>query len=207
MAKQQRTMRFEQRSQLAAIEQLQSRSDEELEAETKNKAAAQYLLGLRAAERMDAKKARVHFQRALAAARHPQERLQLRRGADMALAGAERRADDFKRAAEKLGMEAPKGHMRQLRLMGLIAPHKSAGMLARIRGVVLVVALVIAVLALGFGIAYGIGSAAGGISVDLAVFWGLVIVLVALGVAIFVGRRRMKRAQAQRAQQSAARSR
>src|SRR5256885_14750217 len=90
MPKQQRTMRVEQRSQLAAMQQLESRSDEELESETKFKAAAQAILGARAAERYDAKAARAHFQRALAAAR-PQERLQLRRMADASLALAERR--------------------------------------------------------------------------------------------------------------------
>ena len=92
MAKQQRMMRVEQRSQLAAMQQLESRSDEELEAETKFKAAAQAILGARAAERYDAKAARAHFQRAIAAAR-PQERLQLRRMADASLALAERRAE------------------------------------------------------------------------------------------------------------------
>ena len=71
-------MRIEQRSQLAAMQQLESRSDEELEAETKFKAAAQAILGARAAERYDAKAARAHFQRAIAAAR-PQERMQLGR--------------------------------------------------------------------------------------------------------------------------------
>ena len=84
MAKQQRMMRVEQRSQLAAMQQLETRSDEELEAETKFKAAAQAILGARAAERYDAKAARAHFQRAIAAAR-PQERLQLRRMADASL--------------------------------------------------------------------------------------------------------------------------
>src|SRR5207248_4305488 len=98
MPKQQRMMRVEQRSQLAAMQQLESRKDEELEAETKYKAAAQAILGARAAERFDAKTARAHFQRALAAARGPQERLQLRRMADAALALAERRSDDLKRA-------------------------------------------------------------------------------------------------------------
>ena len=88
MAKQQRVMRVEQRSQLAAMQQMESRSDEELEAETKYKAAAQAILGARAAERYDAKAARAHFQRALAAAR-PQERLQLRRMADASLALAD----------------------------------------------------------------------------------------------------------------------
>jgi len=85
MPKQQRTMRVEQRSQLAAMQQMESRSDEELEAETRYKAAAQAILGARAAERYDAKKARAHFQRAIAAAR-PQERLQIRRMADASLA-------------------------------------------------------------------------------------------------------------------------
>src|ERR671923_1362899 len=106
MPKQQRIMRVEQRSPLAAMQQLESRSDEELEAETKYKAAAQAILGARAAERYDAKAAREHFQRALAAAR-PQERLQLRRMADASLALAERRADDLKVAAARPGVGAP----------------------------------------------------------------------------------------------------
>src|SRR5436190_22679826 len=156
-------MRVEQRSQLAAIQQLESRSDEELEAETRYKAAAQAILGARAAERYDAKAARAHFQRALAAAR-PQERLQLRRMADASLALAERRADDLKKAAERLGVEAPTNRqLFGLQLLGLIAPPASAGILARIRGILLILALVVALLAVGFGIVYGIGQAAGGL--------------------------------------------
>jgi hypothetical protein len=207
MPKQQRTMRIEQRSQLAAMQQLESRSDEELEAETKFKAAAQAILGARAAERYDAKAARAHFQRAIAAAR-PQERLQLRRMADASLALAERRADDLKKATERLGVEAPTNRqLRGLQFMGLIAPPKSAGLLARIRGIVIIVTLIVAVLALGFGIVYGIGQIFGGLSVDLAIFYGVLLVAVVLGVLIFFGRRRQKRAQAQRAEQIAARSR
>ena len=145
-------MRVEQRSQLAAMQQLESRSDEELEAETKFKAAAQAILGARAAERYDAKAARAHFQRAIAAAR-PQERLQLRRMADASLALAERRADDLKKATERLGVEAPTNRqLLGLKFMGLVAPPKSAGTLARIRGVLIVIALIIAILLLGFGI-------------------------------------------------------
>jgi hypothetical protein len=207
MAKQQRPMRVEQRSQLAAIQQLENRSDEELEAETKFKAAAQAILGARAAERYDAKAARAHFQRAIAAAR-PQERMQLRRMADASLALAERRPDDLKKATQRLGVESPTSRqLRGLRIMGLVAPPASAGTLARVRGVMLVIAFVILVLAVAFGIVYGIGSAAGGISVDIAVFYGFLLVLVALGVAIYFGRRRQKRAQAERAQQAASRSR
>jgi hypothetical protein len=207
MPKQQRTMRVEQRSQLAAIQQLESRSDEELEAETKYKAAAQAILGARAAERYDAKAARGHFQRAIAAAR-PQERMQLRRMADASLALAERRPDDLKRATERLGVEGPTSRqLRGLWIMGLVAPPKSAGMVARVRGILLVIVLFIAVLALGFGIVYGIGQAAGGLSVDVSIFYGFLLVLVVLGGLAYWGRRKQKRLQAERADQIAARSR
>ncbi|MBV9681536.1 MAG: hypothetical protein JO046_07070 [Solirubrobacterales bacterium] len=197
MPKQQRTMRIEQRSQMAAMQELESRSDEELEAETKHKAAAQAILGYRAAERYDAK-----------AARGPQERAGIRKMADASLALAERRADDLKRATERLGVESPTTRqLRSLQFLGLIAPPASAGALARIRGILIAIALVVAILALGFGIVYGIGSAAGGISVQLAIFYGFLLVLIVLGVVAFVGRRRQKRAQAERAEQSASRSR
>lgn len=207
MAKQQRTMRIEQRGQLAAMQQLESRSDEELEAETKFKAAAQAILGARAAERYDAKAARAHFQRALAAAR-PQERLQLRRMADASLALAERRASDLKRATERLGVDAPTTRqLRGLQFMGLIAPPASAGILARIRGIVLVIVLIVLILLIGFGLVELVALPLGGISLDLAIFYGLVVVLVGIGVLAYFGRRRQKRAQAERAEQAAARSR
>ena len=207
MPKQQRMMRVEQRSQLAAIQQLENRSNEELEAETRYKAAAQAILGARAAERYDSKAARAHFQRAMAAAR-PQERMQLRRMADASLALAERRADDLKRATERLGVEAPSTRqLRGLQLLGLIAPPASAGLVPRIRGIALFGVLLILVLAVAFGIVYGIGSAAGGISVDVSIFYGFLLVLVVLGVLLFFGRRRQKRADAERAQQVAARTR
>ncbi|MGA9859045.1 MAG: hypothetical protein WBQ18_14365 [Solirubrobacteraceae bacterium] len=207
MPKQQRTMRVEQRSQLAAMQQLETRSDEELLAETKFKAAAQAILGARAAERYDAKAARAHFQRAIASAR-PQERLQLRRMADASLALAERRPDDLKRATERLGVEAPtKGQLRGLRVMGLVAPPKSAGTLARVRGVLIIVALIVLILLLGFGIVSLISIPAGGMSLDLRIFWGLVLVVVAIAVLAVLGRRRQKAAVAKREEQMAARSR
>jgi hypothetical protein len=207
MPKQQRTMRIEQRSQLAAMQQLETRSDEELEAETKFKAAAQAILGARAAERYDAKAARAHFQRAIASAR-PQERLQLRRMADASLALAERRADDLKRATERLGVEAPTNRqLRGLKFMGLVAPPKSAGTLARVRGVLIIVVLILAILLLGFGIVSLVALATGGMSLDLRIFWGFVLVLVAIGVLAVLGRRRQRKAQADRAEQMASRSR
>ena len=200
-------MRVEQRSQLAAMQQLETRSDEELEAETKFKAAAQAILGARAAERYDAKTARAHFQRALAASR-PQERLQLRRMADASLALAERRADDLKKATERLGVEAPTNRqLRGLKLMGLVAPPKSAGILMRIRGIVIVVVLVILILLLGFGLVNLVALPFGGISLDLGIFYGLVLVAVVIGGLAFFGRRRQRRAQAERAEQVATRAR
>jgi hypothetical protein len=207
MAKQQRTVRVEQRSQLAAMQQLESRSDEELESETKYKSAAQAILGARAAERYDAKAARAYFQRALASAR-PQERLQLRRMADASLALAERRADDLKKATERLGVDAPSNRqLRGLKFMALVAPPKSAGILMRIRGIVIVVALVAAILLAGFGIVSLIAIPLGGASLDIRIFYGLVLVAVVIaGLALF-GRRRQKRAQAERAEQVAARAR
>jgi hypothetical protein len=207
MAKQQRTMRVEQRSQLAAMEKLESRSDEELEAETRFKAAAQAILGARAAERYDAKAARAHFQRALAASR-PQERLQLRRMADASLALAERRADDLKKAAERLGVEVPTGRqLLGLKFMGLIAPPASAGTLMRVRGVVLVILLIVGLLALGFGIIELVSLPFGGASWQLSIFYGFVLVVVVLGVLAYLGRRRQRKAQAERAEQTAARAR
>jgi len=200
-------MRVEQRSQLGMMQQLESRSDEELESETKYKAAAQAILGARAAERYDAPKARAHFQRAIAAAR-PQERMQLRRMADASLALAERRAGDLKKATERLGVESPTSRqLRGLQFLGLIMPPKSAGTLARIRGVLLVIVLIVAVLALGFGIVKLVALPFGGLSLDLSIFYGLALVAVAVGVLVYFGRRRQKKAQAERSEQIAARSR
>ena len=200
-------MRVEQRSQLAAMQQLESRSDEELESETKYKAAAQAILGARAAERYDAKTARAHFQRAIAAAR-PQERMQLRRMADASLALAERRADDLRKATERLGVDAPTSRqLLGLRFMGLVAPPKNAGILARIRGILIVIVLIIAILLLGFGIVNLVALPFGGISLDLGIFYGFVLVLIAVAVLAVFGRRRQKRAQAERSEQLAARTR
>lgn len=207
MPKQQRMMRMEQRSQLAAIQQLEGRSDEELESETRYRAAAQAILGARAAEKYDSKKARAHFQRALAAAR-PQERLQLRRMADASLALAERRADDLKKATERLGVEGPTTkQLRGLRLMGLIAPPSSAGALARIRGVLLLILLVVAVFGIGFGLVTVVSLPFGGLAVDITVFYDIVLVLIVLGALAFFGRRRQRRMKAERAEQVAARAR
>jgi hypothetical protein len=200
-------MRIEQRGSLQAMQQLETRSDEELESETRYRSAAQAILGARAAERYDAKRARAHFQKAIAAAR-PQERLQLRRMADASLALAERRADDLKRATERLGVESPTTRqLRGLKLVGLIAPPASAGPLARVRGIVLLVLLIALVFGVAFGIITGIAAPLGGLSLDPRIFYAVVLVLIALGVLAYTGRRRQRRAKAEREEQLAARTR
>jgi hypothetical protein len=194
MAKQ-RQVRVEQKSALAAMTQLETRSDDELLAETRYRAAAQAILGARASERYDAQAAREHFRKAIAAAR-PQERMQLRRMAEASLALAERRPDDLKAAVEKLGQEAPSSRqLFVLRLMGLIAPAQGASRLMRLRGGLIILAIVVVLLALGLGVAelvllpFGGGSIAGGIGL------GIVIVIVALAVLAFVGKRKQTAAR------------
>jgi hypothetical protein len=207
MPPKQRMMRVEQRGSLQAMQQLESRSDEELEAETRYRAAAQAILGARAAERYDAKRARAHFQKAIAAAR-PQERLQLRRMADASLALAERRADDLKRATERLGVETPTTRqLRGLKLVGLIAPPASAGILARARGIVVLLILIAIVFGVAFGLITAIALPFGGLSLDPRIFYAILLMLIAVAVLAYTGRRRQRRAKAERQEQLAARSR
>jgi hypothetical protein len=195
MPPKQRQIRIEQRGGLAAMQQLESRSDEELERETKYKAAALAILGARAADKYDAKAARGYFQRAIAAAR-PQERMQLRRMADASLALAERRAGDLKEAVERLGQEAPSGRqLMALRFMGLIAPPTSAGILARIGGILLLILTVILLIALGLGVVELIALPFGGVSIAGGVLLGLLLVSAALGVLALVGRRKQRQAR------------
>jgi hypothetical protein len=186
---------MEQRGALEAIQALEQRSDEELEAETKYKSAAMAILGARASERFDAEAARGYFQRAIAAAR-PQERMQIRRMADASLALAERRAGDLKEAVERLGQTPPSGRqMFALRAMGLLLPPASAGILARVRGVLLIILLIFVLLAIGLGIVELISLPFGGIGVAPGVLLGLILVLVVLAVIAAIGRRRRDRAR------------
>ncbi|HXD55406.1 MAG TPA: hypothetical protein VN618_11675 [Solirubrobacteraceae bacterium] len=196
MAPKQRQVKIEQRGAMQAIQALEQRSDEELESETKYKAAALAILGARASERFDAEAARGYFQRAIAAAR-PQERMQLRRMADASLALAERRAGDLKTAVERMGQEAPSGRqMFALRAMGLLIPASSAGILARLRGIVLIVLLIAALLAIGLGLVELVALPFGGIGIAPGVLLGLFLVIAVLAVAAAIGRRRRDRARA-----------
>jgi hypothetical protein len=201
VAKQKQVKMQMQVGALAAIPQLESRTDEQLQSESKHRVAAKAILGARAAERYDAKTARAYFNEALAGC-HPQERPALRQMMKASLALAERRPDELKDAMEKLGQQAPSGRqLFMLRLMGLLIPPASAGMVARVRGILLIFLLVVALLAIGTGIVQGIGLIFGGIGVGSSIFFGFLLVVIALAVLVFLGRRRQARAQATRAGQ------
>jgi hypothetical protein len=197
MAKQ-RQIRIEQRGAMEAMQRLETKSDEELEVETKFKSAALAILGARASERYDAKAARDYFRRAIAAAR-PQERMQIRRMADASLALAERRPDDLKIAVERLGQAPPSGRqLLLLRVMGLLAPPQGASLLLRVRGIGLLLLLVVALLAAGLGIVELISLPFGGVSLAGGVLLGLIVVVAALGILALIGRRRQAKALSQR---------
>jgi hypothetical protein len=203
MPPKQRQVRTESKSALAAMQKLETRSDEELAAETRFRAAAQAILGARAAERMDAKGSREHFRAAIAAAR-PQERLQLRRMAEASLALAERRPADLKAAAEKLGQTPPSNRqLLALRFMGLVAPPPGAPLWLRARGILLIILLVVVLLALGWAIVQLVSLPFGGVGAGVGIFWGFLLVCVALGVLFLFGRQRQKKARARQAEQRA----
>jgi hypothetical protein len=195
----QRQIRIEQRVAPDVMEQLQTRSSEQLEAERKYKSVAYAILGARAAERYDADTARSWFQRAMVASTHPQERMQIRRMADASLALAERRAGDLKAAVEKLGQEAPSARaLFGLRMMGLIAPPKSMGMLVRLRGIALAIILVIVLIAIGTGIVKLISllGGGGGLGWPPSVLLGVILDGVVLAILAVLGRRRQRAARA-----------
>ncbi len=111
---------------LAAIPQLEGRTDEQLLSESKHRAAARAILGARAVERYDAKEARRFYNEAMVGA-HPQERPALRQMMNASLALAERRPDDLRDAVQKLGQEPPTSRqLLLLRFMGLVAPAPGA---------------------------------------------------------------------------------
>ena len=199
MAKQKQTKMQMQVGALAAIPQLESRTDEQLQSESKHRVAAKAILGARAAERYDVKAARAYFNEALAGC-HPQERPALRNLMKASLAQAERRPDELKEALEKLGQTPPSNRqLLLLRFMGLIVPPPGSGILTRARGILLLILLVVVLLAVGFALVELISLPFGGVGTGSAVFFGLLIVLIALGALVFLGRRRQAKAKAARA--------
>jgi hypothetical protein len=197
MAKQ-RQIKVQQLGTLAAVPELEDRTDEQLQSESKHRAAAKVVLASRAAERRDVATARKYFNEAMAAC-HPQERPHLRNVMKAALAHAESRPDDLKDAMEKLGQAPPSNRqMLAMRFMGLVAPPAGASFAARARGLAILIALVILFLAIGFGLAKLVALPFGGVGTFGAIFLGVVIVAAILGVLAIIGRRRQAKAVAAR---------
>jgi len=203
MAPKQRQIRIEQRLTPDVMEQMQARTDEQLENERKYRSIAYSILGARAAERYDAAAARAWFQKAMVASTHPQERIQIRRMADASLALAERRAGDLKIAVEKLGQEAPSSRqLFGLRVLGLIAPPKGSKPLLRIRGVLIVIAAIIVLIAIGAGLVELISLPFGRLGWPPAVLLGVILDIVAIAILAMFGRRRQRAAKAKAAGRS-----
>lgn len=202
MAQKPRPVQMQSKSAMQAMQQLEHRSDEELHAETRFKSAAQAILGARAAERYDAARSREHFRTAIASAR-PQERLQLRRMAEASLALAERRPDDLRAAAVKLGQTPPSNRqLLALRFMGLVAPGGHAPAWRRVLGVLILLLIVLALLAAGWALVKLIALPLGGVDSGIAIFYGFVLVAIVLTVLAIRGRKKQAAARAARGQPS-----
>jgi hypothetical protein len=197
-----------QMGSLSVIPELENRTDEQLQSESKHRAAAKAILGARAAERYEADAARRYFNEALAGV-HPQERPMLRQMMKAAMAQAERRPDDLRDAMEKLGQEPPSNRqLMLLRLMSLIAPPPNSGALTRARGFAMLILLVVLLVAIGFGLANLVALPLGGVGTLGGILLGFLIVAAVLGVLALVGRRRQEKARvAQRERMEAAQPR
>ncbi|MBA3421400.1 MAG: hypothetical protein H0U12_05830 [Thermoleophilaceae bacterium] len=178
---------------LAALPELEERTDEQLKSESKHRAAARTILGARAAERYDSQTSRRYFNEALAACT-PQERPYLRQMMKASLAQAERRPEELKEAMEKLGQAPPTGRqMLALRLMGLVSPPPGASVAARARGIAILLGIVVVLLAAGYGLAELGALPFGGIGLLGGSLVGVAIVIGVLGVLVLLGRRRQAR--------------
>ena len=195
MAKQRQVKMQYRAGALAAIPELEERTDEQLLSESKHRAAARAILGARAAERYDAPAARRYFNEALAGC-HPQERPALRQMMKASLAQAERRPDELKEAMEKLGQAPPSSRqLLALRLMALVSPSPGASLLVRARGILILLAIVFVLLAVGFGLAKLVALPFGGVGTLGGILLGLLLAVAILGVLALVGRRRQAKAR------------
>ena len=121
--------------------------------------------------------------------------------AEASLALAERRPDDLKAAAMKLGQAPPSNRqLLALRFMGLIAPGGNAPVWRRAAGVGLLLLIVVAMLAIGWGIVQLIALPLGGLDAGISIFYGFLLVAIVLGVLAWRGRRKQAAARAARAQ-------
>jgi membrane protein YdbS with pleckstrin-like domain len=84
--------------------------------------------------------------------------------------------------------------MLALRAIGLLVPPGSAGILARLRGIVLILALLVLLIAVGLGLVELVALPFGGVSLAPGVLLGLFVAIAALGIVAAIGRRRRNRA-------------
>ena len=75
-------------------------------------------------------------------------------------------------------------------------PPASAGILARLRGVLLIIVLIIVLLAIGLGIVELVALPFGGLGLAPGILLGLFVVIAALAIVAAIGRRRRDRARA-----------
>src|ERR1700712_4429420 len=101
--------------------------------------------------------------------------------AEASLALAERRPDDLRQAAIKLGQTPPSNRqLLALRFMGLIAPGGNAPVWRRVGGFLLLFAIVIGLLAVGWAVVKLIALPLGGVDSGIAIFYGFLLVLIVL---------------------------
>jgi hypothetical protein len=125
--------------------------------------------------------------------------------AEASLALAERRAGDLKVAAEKLGQAPPSNRqLFILQLMGYIAPPPGSSILRRAGGVLLLIAIIVGLLALGWGIVMLVALPFGGLGAGVSIFWGFVLMAVAITAFAVYGRRRQKAARERASSERAA---
>ena len=79
--------------------------------------------------------------------------------------------------------------------LGAAVVLSGAGILARVRGILLIIALVIVLLAAGLGIVKLIALPFGGVGTGPAIFFGFLLVVIVIAVLVLIGRRRQARAR------------
>ena len=97
---------------------------------------------------------------------------------------------------QRLGQAPPSGRqLFALRAMGLLIPAASQGILARVRGILLIILLIIVLLALGLGVVELISLPFGGLGLAPGILLGLFLVIAVLAIIATIGRRRRDRAR------------
>jgi hypothetical protein len=84
--------------------------------------------------------------------------------------------------------------MFALRAMGLLVPPASAGILARLRGILLILALIIVLIGAGLGVVELLSLPFGGLGLAPGILLGLFVAVAAMAVIAAIGRRRRNRA-------------